>query len=68
MTLPSSSASSQSASISTHNDALRVGRVFAEIFIREALRAMEGNRHQLKQSVAQLRACLDKIEGLEAEQ
>jgi hypothetical protein len=43
---------------------LEQGIIFATLFRREAIRAMDGSTHQLQQASAQLRACLDKIDEL----
>ena len=44
--------------------ALMEAGIFAEIFMRESLRAVNGSANQLPQAIAQLRACLDKIESI----
>lgn len=38
--------------------------IFATLFRREALRAMDGSANQVQQASAQLRACLDRIDKL----
>lgn len=63
-TSPENSSRSQSASTSTLDRELQVAIIFADLFHREALRAMLGNANQLKRARVQLRACLDKIDQL----
>ena len=46
------------------DQALEVAHVFAQIFQREAQRAMDGHKHEVPRSIAQLRACLDQIDAL----
>jgi hypothetical protein len=49
---------------STLREALLEACIFSEIFVREGWRAMNGNKNQLGQATAQLRACLDKIDKI----
>ena len=53
---------------STRDKALEVAIVFAQIFQREAQRAMDGSQHEVPRTIAQLRACLDKLDAVLAEQ
>ena len=46
---------------SMRDKALEVAIVFAQIFQREAQRAMDGSQHEVPRTIAQLRACLDKL-------
>ena len=53
---------------SARDKALEVAIVFAQIFQREAQRAMDGSQHEVPRTIAQLRACLDKLDAVLAEQ
>jgi vacuolar-type H+-ATPase catalytic subunit A/Vma1 len=52
------------ADTSPLREALLEACIFSEIFVREGWRAMNGNKNQLGQATAQLRACLDKIDKI----
>jgi hypothetical protein len=65
VTLPSNSKilpSELSSTTRTSLPLLEQAIIFATLFRREALRAMEGSQNMLGRASAQLRACLDKVD------